>query len=90
MLGLYRWYKQRKEAERQEQQEMKRKAHERKEQALREAKQNMLSKPCAINDMNKCTDECVHFQNGYLYLFPGLTGGTMMELIEYPKCKMWR
>jgi len=90
MLGLYRRYKERKEAERQQQQERQRKAHERKEQALLTAKQNMLSKPCAINDMNKCIEECVHFQNGYLYHFPDLIGGPMMELIEYPKCKMWR
>jgi hypothetical protein len=43
----------------------------------------MMNSLCAVNGMNKCSSECVHF-------FPGRVGELMGEYyLSEPRCKLW-
>jgi hypothetical protein len=48
----------------------------------------MLSKPCPFLECNKCSDECVHFDEGYVYhiAFPP---GSLFFTYQSPRCNLW-
>ena len=54
-----------------------------------ESKKAMLESPCAINNMDTCKKECVHFENGSVYRLPDFYSGSMKNMAKYPKCKLW-
>ena len=36
------------------------------EEKIKNAQAKMLSSPCAINNMDKCDNSCVHFKEGFV------------------------
>jgi len=62
------------------------------ESELFEARKYMLSKPCAIMNMELCSPECVHWDKGHVgYLSSWSTGdeyGVYYPVIPY--CRLWK
>jgi len=57
---------------------------------IRKYKELMLSKPCPINQNEKCFDGCVHFCEGnFYYMPPFYSDGLGFWNINFPKCKLW-
>jgi len=87
-MGLFRRYKQR----RAQKEEAERQALDEEEAILQNGvevrKQIMLKSPCAVNAMENCKAECVHFCNGYVLRLPDLHGG-MYFATENPRCRLW-
>jgi len=88
MFGYFKNRKARKEKERLEAIAANKERADKVKLELKVSKENMLSSPCAINDMHKCKEECVHFEDGYTYTMPDFNGG-LFNMIEYPRCKLW-
>lgn len=86
---MFRWFKER-EAKRLAQAELEtRETTARLEYKIAQSKDEMLTRPCAINGMRNCEERCVHFRNGFVSAVPHINGG-LAQWIEYPKCKLWR
>jgi len=50
--------------------------------------EEMLSLLCAINGMNNCSDNCIHFKHGRVYRLV-LLGEACVDY-NLPTCKLWR
>jgi len=56
---------------------------------LNDKQRIMLSKPCAINDMRLCQNDCVHFSSGKVFVMDDAYGGEVPVMIS-PRCKLWK
>jgi len=63
------------------------KSKEQHREKVAELTTSMTSRPCAINDMNKCSIECVHFKKGRV-LYNVWTGWGYTH--DKPRCKLWK
>lgn len=60
------------------------------EQKVFDRKKLMFSKPCPINNNEKCFNECVHFCDGYVYYQSPLYRDDIGWWFRvYPKCRLW-
>jgi len=82
-------YRERKKAEELKAQQDFEAERNRNENLIARQKAAMLEKPCAINDMDLCTDKCVHFKNGFTFPFYSATQDTFF-VTEYPRCRLWK
>jgi hypothetical protein len=57
-------------------------------QGLIAEQQEFVKKPCAINGMNPCEMECVHFEKGCVSSFADING-VRRYLISHPGCRLW-
>lgn len=57
---------------------------------LKKKREKMLSSPCALNGMNNCSAQCVHFYVGFVSKNPDLYAEGFFPTHEDPKCKLWR
>ena len=49
----------------------------------------MLSK-CAIKEFKNCSNECIHFNEGSVFLMDSFGYFTKKYLMIRPSCKLWR
>lgn len=60
------------------------------EDELNKSTQEMLNKPCAINNFNKCSKDCIHFRHGSVEFDEGYRDFIIPGYyVIFPKCKLW-
>jgi hypothetical protein len=50
----------------------------------------MLSAKCAINGFKNCSNECIHFNEGSVFLLENVYHVSDKYLMIRPICKLWR
>ena len=91
MFNFVKRYKERKAKEAEERLALKKANEDVAKLRINKSKELMLSKPCPINNNEKCFDECVHFYEGYIFYMPSFyNDGLGFWNINFPKCKLWK
>ena len=73
-------------------QDQKDEADERKlrlEKSLIASNKEMIGNPCAINNMQPCTDECTHFKGAEIKSWINVDPPMFRHYLEGAKCKLW-
>jgi len=50
----------------------------------------MLSSKCAIHEFKNCSNECIHFKEGSIFLFENSYFISDQYIMVRPSCKLWR
>ena len=50
----------------------------------------MISSKCAIKEFENCSNECIHFNEGSVFLMDSFAHLTKKYLMIRPSCKLWR
>lgn len=88
MFSFIKRYKQRKQEKLDKQYSAVQKTVDRLRAQLLVEKEEMLSKDCGINNIQKCTDTCIHFSEGSISPCLSFNGGPWYTKVDH-KCKLW-
>jgi len=88
-MKLFQKFKERKAKEIQERKSRLEQSEKLAEWDLNLVTTRMLSSPCAVNGMNLCDYECVHYKKGYVAYFPPFMRNKGFYYAVRPTCRLW-
>lgn len=60
------------------------------EKSIDSVTEEMLKKPCPVNNREMCFEGCVHFKRGHVFYMGSFLGDSDGFWIRrFPKCKLW-
>lgn len=94
MFSYFRKRKEREEAKAKREENLEKQRGEVERAMLFKLECDMLTRPCAMNNMENCTSDCVHFAHGRVSRYPFYSHsrlGTKLHWVRKdPRCKLWK